>query len=61
MCVVAQAQHQSWTTCSHATVCCVCVCAPQLREELVGALAAVKDAARRVAKVELECKMALDW
>ncbi|KAG2452954.1 hypothetical protein HYH02_002291 [Chlamydomonas schloesseri] len=33
---------------------------PKLREELVGALAAVKDAARRVAKVELECKMALD-
>ncbi|KAG2425704.1 hypothetical protein HXX76_013546 [Chlamydomonas incerta] len=33
---------------------------PKLREELVGALSAVKDAARRVAKVELECKMALD-
>ncbi|GFR46723.1 hypothetical protein Agub_g8346 [Astrephomene gubernaculifera] len=33
---------------------------PKLREELVGALAALKDAARRVAKVELECKMALD-
>ncbi|GLC55868.1 hypothetical protein PLESTB_001037800 [Pleodorina starrii] len=33
---------------------------PKLREELVGALAAVKDAARRVAKVELDCKMALD-
>ncbi|KXZ50647.1 hypothetical protein GPECTOR_15g331 [Gonium pectorale] len=33
---------------------------PKLREELVGTLAAVKDAARRVAKVELDCKMALD-
>ncbi|EFJ42378.1 hypothetical protein VOLCADRAFT_107315 [Volvox carteri f. nagariensis] len=33
---------------------------PKLRDELVGALAAVKDAARRVAKVELDCKMALD-
>ncbi|GIL48638.1 hypothetical protein Vafri_5094 [Volvox africanus] len=33
---------------------------PKLRDELVGALAAVKDAARRVAKVELDCKMALE-
>ncbi|KAG2482979.1 hypothetical protein HYH03_018106, partial [Edaphochlamys debaryana] len=56
---------------SHEALAAACSCfvfqekggqggGPKLRDELVGALAAVKDAARRVAKVELECKMALD-
>ena len=32
----------------------------QLREEFLGPLAALKEAARRVAKVGVECKMEID-